>query len=82
MKPISIVKAQYLKDLKIKLYFNDGIERIIDFESFFYHNSHPQYNKYKNPSIFKKFKLVMGNIIWGKDWDLVFPVYDLYKGKI
>jgi len=32
--------------------------------------------------LFKKFKLEMGNIVWGKNWDMVFPVYNLYKGKI
>ena len=82
MKTISIIKAEYIDRLKVKLYFNDDSSRIIDFEDFFSNHSHPQYNKYSKPSAFRKFKVVMGNIIWGKDWDLVFPVYDLYKGKV
>jgi len=82
MKTISIIKAEYLNDYKIKLFFNEGSSRIIDFNSFFFHNSHPQYDKYKRIPLFKKYKIVMGNIVWGKDWDLIFPVYDLYKEKI
>ena len=44
--------------------------------------SFTQYNKYKKQENFKKFKIENGNIVWGKDWDLIFPVYDLYEGKI
>ena len=32
MKTISIIKAEYLNRLRVKLYFNDGISRILDFE--------------------------------------------------
>lgn len=31
---------------------------------------------------FKKFKIEYGNVVWGKDWDMIFPVYDLYLEKI
>ncbi len=82
MKPISITKAEYVAGYKVKLSFNDGTIRTIDFNNFFSKNSHPQYDKYKEESLFKKFHIVMGNIVWGKDWDIVFPVYDLYKGDI
>jgi len=82
MTPISIIKAEYLDSYKLKLYFNDETSRVVDFGNFFSKNNHPQYNKYKKESFFKKYKVVMGNVVWGKDWDLVFPVYDLYKGNI
>lgn len=82
MKTISIIKATHTTEYKIKLIFNDKSERVIDFGKFFASHSHPQYNKYKNPILFKKFKIEMGNIVWGKDWDLIFPVYNLFKGKI
>ena len=55
---------------------------IVDFGNFFETHSHPQYNKYKKVENFKKFKIENGNVVWGKDWDLIFPVSDLYKGKI
>ena len=82
MKQISIIKAKHKGGYKVKLYFNDKTSRIIDFENFLLKHSHPQYNQYKKISIFKQFKIELGNIVWGKDWDLVFPIFDLYKGKI
>jgi hypothetical protein len=82
MKPISIIKAEYVSGYKVKISFNEGTVRTVDFADFFSNNSHPQYDKYKKSSLFKQFKVVMGNIVWGKNWDIVFPVYDLYKGEI
>ncbi len=81
-KSISVVNAQYISNYKVKLFFNDSTVRIIDFGVFFQKKNHPQFNKYKTISNFKTFKIDQGNIVWGKDWDLIFPVYDLYKGKI
>jgi Protein of unknown function (DUF2442) len=82
MKAISIVDANYAGDLKVELVFNDKKRNLIDFEFFFKTHSHPQFNKYRKPEQFKKFKIENGNVVWGKDWDMIFPVYDLYKGKI
>lgn len=45
-------------------------------------NPHIQYNSYLDEKKFKKFKVEMGNVVWGKNWDLVFPVQDLYSGAI
>ena len=41
---------------------------------------HPQYNSYLNEKKFKKFKIEFGNIVWGKNWDLIFPIDKLYAG--
>ena len=43
---------------------------------------HPQYNKYLDEAEFEKFTIDDGNIVWGEDWDLVFPVEQLYSGVI
>ena len=45
-------------------------------------HSHPQFNKYKKINNFKKFKIENGNVVWGKDWDMIFPVFDLYNGLL
>jgi hypothetical protein len=37
--------------------------------------------KYKDKDLFKKFNLEYGELQWN-DYDLAFPVYDLYKGII
>ena len=82
MKPISIKEAKYTEAFKLEIVFNDGIKKMVDFESFLQSHSHPQFNKYKKEANFKRFKIENGNVVWGKDWDMIFPVYDLYKGKI
>jgi len=80
MKRIFIEKADYAGDLSVKLLFNDGTERTIDFAKFLKTRPHPQHNKYIKYSNFKKFRLENGNIVWGKYSDLIFDEYKLYHG--
>lgn len=82
MKTISVKEAKYIDGLKLEILFNDNKKNVIDFSAFFKTHSHVQFNKYKEPQNFKKFTIENGNLVWGKDWDMIFPVYDLYKGKI
>jgi hypothetical protein len=82
MKTISVKEAKYIDGLKVELLFNDNKKKVIDLSDFFQTHSHPQYNKYKKPENFRKFSIENGNVVWGKDWDMIFPVYNLYKGKI
>ena len=80
-KYLSIEKAEYLNDYKIFLRFNDGKEVIVDFEQFITKSQHPDIKKYRELKLFKKFKLEYGEIEWN-NYDLVFPIYDLYQQKI
>lgn len=82
MKSIKIIKAQYFQKYKLKITFNDGTQKIVDFGAFLEKHSHPQFDKYKQLKWFKKFKLENGNVVWGKDWDLIFPIDQVYKGRI
>jgi hypothetical protein len=80
-KLISIKKANYIDDYKIYLQFNDGKENTLDFEKFIFKSQHPDIKKYKDKDLFKKFNLDYGELQWN-DYDLAFPVYDLYEGTI
>ena len=82
MKEISITKAHYLREYKVQLFFNDNKRIVVDFGKFLRTKSHPAYNKYKRIDNFKKFKIESGNIVWGNDWGLIFPVDELYRGEI
>lgn len=83
MKYLKIDKAEYIGDLKVSLFFNDGVEVQIDFGSWIRENPHPQYNRYLNEKNFKKFYIdEMGNIAWGKNRDLYFPIDELHEGHI
>ena len=82
MKTISVEKAKHISDFKIEIEFTDKKKTVVDFRNFLFTHSHPQYNKYKKVENFIRFKIENGNLVWGKNWDLIFPVFDLYNGKI
>ena len=77
---IIIIKATYAGDYKIDLTFADNTVKQIDFGIFLINNPHPQHNKYRQIRNFKKFKIDGGNIVWGRNWDLIFNPRKLYHG--
>ena len=78
---ISIEKANYAGDYKIALEFNDGKENILDFKNFLIKSQHPDIKKYQDIDLFKKFNLKYGELEWN-DYDLAFPIIDLYNNTI
>lgn len=79
---IKITKANILDDLTVELFFSDDSVRVVNIGDFIRRHPHPQYNKYLDQKKFKNFSLVNGNIVWGKNWDLIFPLEELYSGRI
>jgi hypothetical protein len=82
MKAISVSNATNIDGYRLEVEFNDKKRSVVDFAGFLQTHSHPQYNKYKKPEYCKRFKIENGNIVWGKDWDMIFPVYNLYEGNV
>lgn len=82
MENLQIIEAEYLGDLQISILFNDDKKQTVDIGDFIRRHPHPQYNKYIKPSNFKKFTIENGNLVWGKNWDLVFPIEELYQGRL
>lgn len=83
MKFIKIKKATYEGNLKVSLLFNDCTVKTIDFGAWIRNNPHPQYNRYLDEKSFMKFYIdEMGNIAWGKNRDLYFPIEALHNGII
>ena len=80
-KYISIKQAKYIDNYKIYLLFDDGKETTVDFKNFIIKSHHPDIKKYRDFELFKKFTLKYGEIEWN-DYELSFPIYDLYRGKI
>ncbi|MCL4709146.1 DUF2442 domain-containing protein [bacterium] len=78
---IEIVQAEYLDGYRLKIWFNNGKKRIIDFEPFLRSARNPLFKKYLHLKEFKKFSIVYGNLDWN-DYEMCFPVSDLYEGKI
>ena len=79
---LTVVNAKYLRDLSLEVFFSDGTSRAIDFGPYLQSHPHPQHNRYLQPRNFKRFTIDHGNLVWGKDWDLVFPVESLHDGTL
>lgn len=78
---IEIVRAIHIAGHVIELEFSDGTERLVDFGPFLKRSRHPQMRAYLNASRFAKFELRDGEVMWN-DYELCFPVADLYEGRI
>jgi len=75
---LEIEAVKYIDGYKLALTFNDGKINIVDFENFILRSGHPEIRKYEDKNLFKDFNLTYGELEW-KDYDLVFPVSDLYE---
>ena len=78
---LKIDSAKYLSDYAIRIRFNDGTEKLVDFKPFLSSSLHPSIKKYLDEKKFSNFSLTDGNLNWN-DYDLIFPIWDLYNGKI
>lgn len=80
-KPLTIIIAKNLGNYHILVEFNDGVEKFVDFSSFLSKSQHQSIKKYLNETLFSTFKIIDGNLNWN-DYDMIFPIADLYDGNI
>ena len=80
-KYLEIVQAEHISGYKIRLAFNDGLVRVMDFAPFLRKAMNPDITKYRQLRNFKKFHLHYGDLMWG-DFEMIFPITDLYSGNI
>ena len=78
---IEINSAVYIGDYAIRIFFNDGLFKLVDFKAFLESSSHPSIKKYLDETKFKQFIILDGNLNWN-DYDLIFPIADLYRGIV
>lgn len=78
---ISIEKAEYIGEYKIQFLFNDGKKNVIDFRNFIETAMNPMTTQFLQIEKFKSFKIEYGDIIWG-DYEMCFPIWDIYQGQI
>ena len=77
----TIESARYIGDFAIRVFFTDGFNRLVDFKPFLETSLRPAIKKYLNKALFKSFEIVDGNLNWN-NYDLIFPIADLYQGRI
>lgn len=80
-KPLTIINAKNLGNYTILIEFNDGVEKFVDFSEFLLKSQHQSIRKYLDETLFNSFQIVDGNLNWN-DYDMIFPLADLYEGKI
>jgi hypothetical protein len=78
---IAIEKADYVEGYILRLIFSDGHEQLVDFEPFLRKSHNPHIRQYLDQKLFQEFTLAGGDLFW-HDYDLCFPIADLYKGQV
>ena len=78
---INIVSASQTGEYRISLVFDDNKVQEVDFKPFLLHSHHPEIRAYLAPERFSAFRVEHGDLVWG-DFELCFPVIDLYRNTI
>ena len=78
----TITEAHHTAGYCLSLTFSDGTTQVVDFNPFLQNYPHPAHDKYRRLANFKRFHIERGNIVWGRDWDLIFPISQLHQGYV
>lgn len=80
-KVVQIEAARHVSGYKLGIRFSDGHVSSVDFGPFLKASEHPSIRAYLDLKRFKEFTLEDGVLHWN-DFDLVFPMAELYEGRI
>lgn len=78
---VHITDAEYLSPYRIRLLFSDGFQNVVDFQPFLEGSRNPMIRAYLDPEKFSGFIVRDGDLMW-RDYDLCFPIADLYENHI
>jgi hypothetical protein len=78
---VQVAGVRYVSGYKLGIRFSDGHVSAVDFEPFLRRSGHPCIRAYLDLARFKDFTVEDGVLHWN-DFDLVFPMADLYEGRI
>ncbi|WP_461534737.1 DUF2442 domain-containing protein [Spongorhabdus nitratireducens] len=81
MDEVTISAVRHIKGHVLALTFSDGHIQPVDFAPFIFSSGHPVIEAYQDMGRFLGYKLIDGNLNWD-DYNMIFPVTDLYKGKL
>jgi hypothetical protein len=70
---LHVTKADYITEFKIKVLFNDGLEKIVDLKNYISSKKHPFFQPLKQVDEFKKFH-VNKTLVWDNGADIA-PEY-------
>jgi hypothetical protein len=72
-KSYNIASANYLDHYRLQITYQDGYSIVVDFNKAIQKYAQGDYEKWKKPANFKRFKIDNGHLVWGRNWDLIFP---------
>ena len=78
---LNVERAHLVAPYTLAITFNTGETRTVDFGPFLRASRHPAVREYLDDARFQQFEIIGGNLNWN-DYDLIFPVADLYHGGI
>ena len=78
---IFVERAEHTGEYQLRLSFSDGTSRTVDFGPFLRQSRNPLVQAYLDPTVFAGFSVKDGDLMWG-DYDLCFPIADLYEGTV
>jgi len=79
--PINIISAIQTGEYRIRLVFDGNTVQEVDFKPFLTRSHHPDIRAYLEPDRFAGFRVEYGELVWG-DYELCFPIIDLYRNTI
>ena len=83
MNSLTVTAAHYLADYRLAVSFSDGTTQEIDFAPVLDQFSPTDYRAvYRQFEYFRAFAIENGNLVWGEDWDLIFPVWKLHQNRL
>jgi len=74
-----VIKAKYLKDYEVVVYFSDGQARQIDLLPFLESTKLVLVKKYLDKNLFKTVRVEYGTLCWGDNEFDINPI-DIYNG--
>jgi Protein of unknown function (DUF2442) len=78
---LRVKEAKYVPRHRVDITFSDGTHRVVDFSPFLKQARNPMFTKYRGLKEFKSFHIQDGDLMWG-DFEMIFPIMDLYNGTI
>jgi hypothetical protein len=76
-----VAEAKNVSGYKIRLTFSDGTVRVVDFAPFLWTARNPDTTDDRDSKQSSSFGLEDGDLIWG-NFQVIFPILDLYEGRI
>jgi hypothetical protein len=78
---IDIIRAEYVGEYSLHLWFADGVSHVVDFAPFILQARNPMTTKYRDKALFQDFSIEYGNLYWN-DHEMCFSTLNLYENSV